>query len=446
MKPRTHFIHRVLGIILVVLTAYTAGAQQALSLQDALTLASSSNPEIKASQLEVDKSRQQKIISRSLLLPSVTAGAMASHYFKLPPFFGFGETTENGKIPYGRFGGEDQLTAAVTAVQPLYNPLAYPSVQHSRLLEHESNLSLKQKQVDILSSIKQTYLEILVLNERIKVQRESIVRNERVLQDARSLYSKGKGLRVDTLRAYTAVRNLEPDLVKLTYAVESGKLRLKALIGIDSVQDIVLTDSLTVPDPGSIPSEEEVYNEARQNNPELQILALKEELSSQQKRIASAARMPSLSAVAQYQVNSQTNSFEYGNAHYPSSSFVGLQLSVPLFTGFSSQAKVKQAGLAKEQSVLLKQNANEQLRAAVHEAIAGSQESVLRLQNTAIVKETAQLSYNIIQYRYKNGISSRLELTDAELALSTAQSNYLEAVYDYLNARIVLLRIMGRVE
>ena len=67
----------------------------------------------------------------------------------------------------------------------------------------------------------------------------------------------------------------------------------------------------------------------------------------------------------------------------------------------------------------------------------------MRLKNTAIVRETAQLSYDIIQYRYKNGISPRLELTDAELALSTAQSNYLEAVYDYLSAGIELRKLSG---
>jgi outer membrane protein TolC len=59
------------------------------------------------------------------------------------------------------------------------------------------------------------------------------------------------------------------------------------------------------------------------------------------------------------------------------------------------------------------------------------------------VKETAQLSYDIVQYRYAKGVASRLELTDAELALTAAQSNYLEAVYDYLSARIMLDRTTG---
>jgi outer membrane protein TolC len=150
--------------------------------------------------------------------------------------------------------------------------------------------------------------------------------------------------------------------------------------------------------------------------------------------------------VAQYQLQSQTNNFEYGNAHYPSASFVGVQLSVPLFTGMSNHAKVKQAALTKTQTVLQAELAYEQLRAAAHQAVSNSKESRVRVETTAAVEQTAKLSYNITEYRYKRGVSSRLELADASLELSTAQSNFLEAVYDYLLARITLQHLMGRVE
>jgi outer membrane protein TolC len=245
------------------------------------------------------------------------------------------------------------------------------------------------------------------------------------------------------LRAYTAVKNLEPDLLRLTSAVETSKLQLKALTGIDSLENIVLTDSLFLPDPGSIPSEDEVYNAARNNHPSYRALALQEELDKQQIKVASSARIPVVNAVAQYQLQSQTNDFEYGNAYYPSSSYVGLQVSVPLFTGLSNQAKVKQAKISREQTALRSNYAYERLRASVHQVVSDSHESLARLQTATDVQETAQLSYNIIEYRYKKGVASRLELTDAELELSTAQSNYLEAVYDYLSARISLQEIMG---
>ena len=439
MKSFNYIITPLIALLFLT----EVSAQDKLSLQDALSLANANNREIQHSALENQKTAEDRVIARSFLLPSVYAGANVNHYFKLPAFFGFGETVEAGKIPYGRFGGEDQLAAFVTVVQPLYNPVAYPSHHFAQLRQQASSLDARAAEIRVLAEVKDTYLRILVLQERIKLTRESINRNTKVLQDSRMLFLQGKGLRVDTLRAYTSVKNLEPDLVKLSYAIETGKLQLRTLLGVDSLRDFVLTDSLAIPLPEEVTSEEALYNEAVDNNPQFQVLKVRAALEEQNVRIASAYRKPSLSLLGQYQVQSQARDFEYGNANYPGSSFAGLQLTVPLFTGLSSQARVKQAALSKSQADLAVNDTQERLKASVHEAIANQREALLRLKNTAIVRETAQLSYDIIQYRYKNGISPRLELTDAELALSTAQSNYLEAVYDYLSAGIELRKLSG---
>jgi outer membrane protein TolC len=436
-------IANILLVIALALTLSESQAQQKLSLQQAVDLAIARNPELAASQLEIEKSKQQRIVSRSLLLPTVGLAAQANHYFQLNPFFGFGEARPDDKIPYGRFGGEDQFGAFISAAQPLYNPQAYPSIQYARLMEEQSRLASNETRQAIQAAVKQVYLQVLVLNERIELQHESVNRNKRALQDAKSLFLQGKGLRVDTLRAYTAVKNLEPDLQKLSAAVETNKLQLKALMGIDSLDDIQLTDSLFLPEINAIPSEDEVYANAKANNPTYQAIALQETLTDQQAHIASAARLPVVAAVAQYGLQTQTNNFEYGNAYYPSSSFVGLQVSIPLFTGLSNHAKVKQARISKEQTALRTDYAYDQLRSTVHQIVAATHESLARMKTAADVQETAQLSYNITQYRYKKGVASRLELTDAEFALSTAQSNYLEAVYDHLSARIVLEQVSG---
>jgi len=437
---------RALTVVLSTTLVIAATAQQKLSLDEAVTIAKSENPALKASALDITRSEQQMKIARSLLLPTVTASGALNHYFNQQPFFGFGEETTEGKIPYGRFGGEDQLAAVVAATQPILNFQAYPAIQRAKLKEHESGLQYKAQQLETVALVKQTYLQALVLHERIKVQKESISRNKLALQDARSLFAQGKGLRVDTLRAFTSVKNLEPLLLKLQFAEQTAGLQLKALLGIDSLTDIQLSDSLYLREASVIPSEDEVYTEARSNNPTYQILTLQQEISQHQEKIASGARLPSVSAVAAYQVNSQTRDFNYNNAYFPSSSFVGLQVSIPLFTGLSNQARVKDASIETSQWQLRSTNAFEQLRATTHQLVANNRESLERLQTTATVSETARLSYSIVEYRYKKGVSSRLELTDAELALANAQTNYLEAVYDYLSARIALLKLMGREE
>ncbi|MCW3119925.1 MAG: TolC family protein, partial [Chitinophagaceae bacterium] len=368
-----------------------------------------------------------------------------AHYFNAPAFFGFGSNSSgNEKISYGRFGGKDQVTAALYVTQPIYNAGIRPGLQYAKLLERESDLSLTGKKTEIAALLKQTYIQVLVLNERIKLQKESLFRNEKALQDARSLLAQGRALRVDTLRAYTSVKNLEPELLKLSYAVEVGKQQLKTITGIDSSQEIEISDSLTLPATAVRLTENEVYGEARQHRPDLQVLDLQQQLSDQQIKLAAAAGKPIVSATGQYLVQSQSNRFNYFDAYYPSTTFAGVQVAVPLFNGFSNKARIKQAKIEKKQSVIRSQNASEQLRAEVKQVVANLHETAVRIQTRTNVKETALMSYDMTQYRYAKGVASRLELTDAELALTTAQSNYLEAVYDYLSAHIALELIMGR--
>ncbi|HEU5292064.1 MAG TPA: TolC family protein [Cyclobacteriaceae bacterium] len=436
----------IVSLSLFSINSYSQRTQQTLSLSEVMSLANANNRELKAAQLEIERADQQRVIARSAFLPTISLNAQANHYFQLPAFFGFGENPEQDKISYGRFGGEDQFAAGITAVQPLFAPWASPSVQRARLQQKQSIAAAEAKRAEIVSEIRTTYLMLLVLNERIKLKQESIIRNKRVLLDARSLFIQGKGLRVDTLRAFTAVKNLEPDLIKLSYASETGNLQLRSLIGLDSLPDFKPADSLQLFITDDSKTEEQVYDEIRSTNPELRMLTIQTELDEQQEKVASSYYLPVISFVGQYQVQSQTNNFDYGTAHYPGSSFVGLQISVPIFTGFSTYAKVRQASLAKNQSSLLLKQRQQQLRADVHDALSNSREALLRLESTVVVEETAKLSYTIIQYRYKSGIASRLELTDAELALSTAQSNYLEAVYDYLSAQIAINKLRGVAE
>ena len=444
MNDKRIFIYTVLVFLGICFMSYAVQAQEPLSLQKAVSLAITHNREVKVAGVGVQKSGQQVRIAKSLTLPTVTAGAQVAHYFWLPVFFGLNGNGSSDKIGYARFGGKDQAAATVAIVQPIYNAQAAPALRSARLQEKLDKASLADKTVLVAAAVKQTYWQIVVLNERLRLQQESLERNRKALEDAKSLLAQGRALRVDTLRAYTSVKNLEPDLLKLSYAMEVGKLQLKTLIGLDSLQEIQLSDSLVTPGVAAIPVESELYSEAIKNRPDLQALVLQPQIDDQQVAQAAAARKPLLNAVGQYQVQTQVNRFNYFEGYYPSVPFVGLQVTVPLFTGFSNLAKIQQAKLGKQQSVLRRDNAFDQLKAEVHQVIADLQETTARIQTRVTVKETAQLSYDITQYRYARGVASRLELTDAELALTAAQSNYLEAIYDYLSARIALDKTTGR--
>ncbi|MEO8403759.1 MAG: TolC family protein [Chitinophagaceae bacterium] len=447
MTLKKAFIYTIAIFSLLCLGSYIAfGQVKQVSLKEALTLTLANNREIKVATLDVDRSQQQIQVAKAQALPSIGATGQVAHYFQEPAFFGFGDNSDSkDKIPYGRFGGKDQASASLYISQPVYDAGIKPGVQYAKLLERSSKLSVDYKETDIAAILKQTYIQVLVLRERIKLQQESVQRNEKALEDARSLLAQGRALRVDTLRAYTSVKNLEPDLLKLSYAIGVGKQQLKTLMGIDSLQEIELSDSLVIPAMTATLSEEEIYKQATLHRADLQALDLEQQLADQQIRLASAPMKPVVSVNAQYLVQTQINRFNYFNGFYPSTPFVGAQVTVPIFNGNRNKAKVKQARIEKEQTIIRSKNAYEQLKAEVKQVVANVIETTARIQTRANVKETALLSYDITQYRYAKGVASRLELTDAELALTAAQSNYLEAVYDYLAAGIELDRTIGKV-
>jgi outer membrane protein TolC len=445
MTLKKVFTYTVAIFAFIILFPKVAGAQlKSLSLQEALSLTLANNREIKISGLDEGRSEQQILVAKSASLASAGISGQVTHYFYETPFFGFTNANPgDDKIPYTRFGGRDQASATAWITQPLYNAATKPGIIHAQLQERQSHLLAVNKKTDIAALLKQTYIRILVLHERIRLQKESLERNEKALQDAKSLLAQGRALRVDTLRAYTSVKNLEPDLLKLSYAIEVGKQQLRNLTGLDSLQEIELTDSLILPQTAPVLSEEMVYNEARLHRTDLQSLDLQQQKADQQIQIAAAGMKPSVSLTAQYLIQTQASQFNYFNAYYPSTPFVGALVNVPIFNGQINKAKVKQARIEKDQSVLRSNQAYEDLRTEVKQAVASVRETAARIQTSANVKETARLSYEITQYRYAKAVASRLELTDAELAFTTAQSNYLEAVYDYLSANIEVERTMG---
>ncbi len=423
---------------------HTIAQSLSLSLPDAVSLAIKNNRSLKVSALDIDKAGEDIRIARSLALPSASVGGQYLHYFTLPAFFGFGTNGGGDKVPYSRMGGRDQFAATLNVAYPIYNPLARPALKEAQLNQHVRKTTQKFNEVDVAAAVKQIYLGMLVINERLQLQYESLQRNEKALQDARSLLAQGRGLRVDTLRAYTSVKNLQPDILKLNYALQVGKQQLVTLIGIDSVQDVQLTDSLALAKDEQIPTVEVIYEEAKTQRPDLQILAINQQISDQQVLQAKAQRLPVVSLVGQYQVQSQAKGANFFDAYWPSASFAGAQVVLPLFSGYKNQARISQAKINKDQSVVRLTDAQQNLKTEVAQVIANLNETFERMKTQVQVKETAKLSYDIIQYRYSKGVASRLELTDAELALTTAQLNYLEAVFEYLSARIELDRTRGR--
>ncbi|WP_221390248.1 TolC family protein [Dyadobacter sp. NIV53] len=431
--------------ILAIIPIITNAQNQSLSLKQAIAQAKVHNRDLRIDSLNISKSRQQTEITKGLLLPSVSLTGQFQRYLQRPVFFGLNSSSTSEGVGYARFGGQEITGAQVTLAQPLYNSGTKHEIQRRKLLEKQSQLSYQEREVDVVARVKQNYVQLLVLQERLKLQKESILRNKKALADSRSLLAQGRALRVDTLRAYTSVKNLEPDVLRLTYALQISQQQLSVLIGNEAETELFLSDSLQFNPAETVPVEDGIFTTSLRR-PDFQILTLNKEINDKEIELYKSARRPVVSFISQYQLQTQTNKFRFDHAGWPPVFYAGVQFAIPLFSGMQNVNKIALGKIERLQTDMIYQNAQEQLKTEVRQVVASLYETSQRIKTQQNVSETAELSYSITKYRYEKGVASRLELIDSEFALTTAKSNYLEAVYDYLSSKIELDRTMGKVE
>ena len=445
MKP-SYKIFIILLVVLFALYQRTQAQDRQLTLESAVTLALEKNRDLQVSQLETQKASERVREAKGNALPTIGATAQYQYFFHkqvsfLPgSFIGLGEN----QLAAIRVGGENAVTGGVNLSQPLFQPGIRAGIRAARTARQVTHAERDELRAAVITQVKKAYLDVLITQERLHLQQQSIVRNEQALKDARSLLAQGRASRVDTLRAFVTVENLRPEVIRLTNGIQIAGTVLKRIIGLDESENITLQDSLRY-DP-SVPAGagESAFDEALSARPEVQRLVLTGKLNQQQIAGQAAERRPKLWAVGSVLGQSQANNFRLGDYQWPVSSFAGLQLNVPIFSGFRTVAKVRQAQITKQQTEKQLENFREIVRAEVKIGVSGVEEARRRIEVQRQTVATAELGYRITRDRWKQGIASRLDVSDAELLLTQAKSNYLQAVYDYLVAGVELDQALGR--
>jgi outer membrane protein TolC len=124
-------------------------------------------------------------------------------------------------------------------------------------------------------------------------------------------------------------------------------------------------------------------------------------------------------------------------------SVAGLQVQIPIFSGFARNARMQQASARKHQNEYRLERLERQTASDLRTWIDNTQEAQQRAMSQRRAVEQAQRGYEIASAQYNAGLGSQLQITDAEVALRQSEFNYAQAVFDYLNARAGLEAAVG---
>ena len=436
--------------LVLILMLFSSGtksiAQKVINLDEAITLASQGNKALKIQNLEQLRAKHAVKDVKSLWMPNVSLNGNISRYFDRQVIFVPGSFAGTEKdVQDLSVGGLYQYNGAITFNQTIFSIKSNQEIKAS-LVEEEIE---KERTIDLegrlILEVTRAYYQVLLAQNQLGLIEKSLERNAKELNDSKSLFLNGKGLKIDTLRSYIAVENLKTSVSYQENAIQIAKLQLKQLIGFDEETELLLVDNLIIDE-----NDEELYNVNDEimieqlNRQDLKIQKLNIKLEEKKLASIKATRSPELNLIGQYQIQSQTDGEKFKDQSWHNTSFVGVNLNIPIFTGGRSSSKIKQSQLKLEQQKIKMDDLYDYVRLELNTILNNWNNAKLQYETQKRTVEAERANYIMHNQRYNNGIGSKLELTDAEFALSSSELNLLQAMYNLKLSRVELQWAMGQ--
>jgi outer membrane protein len=435
----------ILFPLLLVCVFLQAQEPKQFTLEEAIKYALENSVDMRLAQINIADAEEQIVESRSFGIPQVSAGVDYQYFLQVPAsvvdISNFDPSVPEGTYEKLEFGLKNNLTASINARALLFDASYLTGLRAAKSYRNYAQQDRERVAYDVKNKIIEAYLPALILEEAKNTLLKNINNLNNLLTETQALYKEGFVEQLDVDRLVLSLANLENRVenvdqqIELTYNVLKFQMAYPIQDPIIAVDDI---EKLFV-----FASEEELNSDINYNRrPEVRVLDLGIQLNELNIKFNQSGYLPSLSAIGSYQQSAQGNNL-FNNPVWVPSSVVGLQLNVPIFDGFEKRAKVNRAKLDLEEA----QNQKSQLIEAITLEVSNARTSYIsalqRLENQRKNMDLAEKIYNTTQIKYKEGIGSSLEITQAEQSLYETQQNYIQARYDLLVAKRALDKALG---
>jgi len=289
---------------------------------------------------------------------------------------------------------------------------------------------------DLTLRVKSAFYLLLATEKQVIAVRETVKAREEIFRQAQEFFNQGIRAKVDVARSEATLFAAKTSLIRAANNREIARIELANAMGLASIGERTLVEPSTTL--LSLPERRSSQQNALRNRAELQQLIALKSAASGNLKSAKSSYLPILSGVASYGYADQ-DFFPTGNVWG-----VGLNLSVPLFSGFSSLEQVRES-IATINSIEARQNNLKlQIIKEVETAWLGGNEAFARMASTQKEVAAATESKSLAEGRYQEGVGSIIEVTDAQSQALDAQTANIQAIYDYYSALARLDRAIGK--
>ncbi len=469
-----HFISgAVITLLILLLTGMQLQAQQSWSLEDCINYAFDHNLDIKKQVLNVETVKANLLQSKLNTLPSINAGA---------------STVNN----WGRTIDQYTNTFATSRVRSdnLYlqgSFILFSGLQKVNVIKR-NQLSLEYSQFsldDLLDNISLTiagyYLDILFSKELLMVAREQLDVTEQQVNRMGKLVNAGTLAKGDllTIQAQAALEELQ--VIETENRLEISYLSLMQLIDfpVNEEFEVQIPRLRSVEEPSIEITSDQIYSYALQNRPEVRLAELNVDIAQKDISLSRGMQSPVLSMggswgsgysglnqeglnpyyetvpIGEVESTGETVVTTYQNyADYQVKDWsaqlndnnnrtVGFYLNIPIFTGWQVRNSITRAKIAREAAEYDLQLTKNNLRKVIQQAYADAVAALKRYGASLKQVEAQNESFKYAEQKFDVGLLNSVDYNEIKKELTRAQSDLLQAKYDYIFKTTILGFYMG---
>jgi outer membrane protein TolC len=429
-----------------------------LTISQAKALALSNNKSIRMAKLDAEIAKKKVTETTAIGLPQATVTGSYTHIFDLPSLefgsgglspseLGYMEGLTQEKIgdnlwsysvagPKIPLGVKDNTTIDFQVTQLIFSGEYLVGLQAAKVYKMLSEQNVKKNELNVAQSIEETYCMAVLLFENLKIVEEMHQATALTLKEIEMMHAEGFTEDTDVDQIKINLASLNTLATSLKGQVKNVSNLLKFQMGIERSTDLklietpeLLISSVSVPSPQQFSPDSNIDYQMMQTQVEMQKLSLKREKST---------FLPVLAAYYNHQEKLKKPEFDFNPKD-----IVGVSLTLPIFTSTQRLMKVKQASLNLQKAELQHQQLSEGLTLQ-YDNLSLEYESAFN--NFKVQQESKNLSQRIFEkttIKFKEGISSSLELTQAQTQYLNSTGNYYSSLLTLLTTRSKLNRLIA---
>ncbi|HUO31416.1 MAG TPA: TolC family protein [Bryobacteraceae bacterium] len=417
---------------IVLPLAFAQTAPVRLTLQDAEALALKNHPQVQAAQLTYQALQQGVTQARAAYFPTVDGDVTGS---QANPQARVGAGFLAVSRLWDRFGQGITVSQLITDSGRTHNLVA-----SARLSSQASAQTYQATRYDVLLSVNQSYFQALEAQSMVKVANETVAARQLLVDQVTALAQSKLRSQLDVSFASVNLAQAKLLLIRSQDDVQQAYAELTRALGGDQQQSYALTEEPLPPSPPANP--EGLTAQAFDQRPELASLRLERDAAYRFERAERDLSYPTLSLQGVggfipliHQLTAVPTPNEYESA--------AVNLQIPIFNGGLFSARREAARLRAQAADQRVRDLQEGIARDVRVAFSNAQTAYHQLDVTAELLREATMALDLAQGRYNLGLSSIVELTQAQLNLTQAEVENLSAKYDYQRSYAVLQYSIG---